>query len=83
MGGDQVLFFESRYTVPIERIDLPIIRSPSVSLRHMIGSAGVDSLPGFVNNLGLRLAGSYFKIDFNIDPESRDTDWSFGLSLGR
>jgi hypothetical protein len=83
MGGDQLLFVESRYTIPIERISVPFLGSPSVSLRHMIGSAGVDRLPGFVNNVGLRLAWSLLKADFVIDPETRDTDFSVGLSFAR
>ena len=83
MGGDQLLFFESMYTVPVERISVKFLGSPSVSVRHMIGSAGVDHLPGFVNNVGLRLAWSLFKADFVLDPETRDTDFSVGLSFAR
>lgn len=83
MGGDQLLFVESVYTVPIERISVTFLGSPSVSVRHMIGSAGVDHLPGFVNNVGLRLAWSLLKADFVLDPETRDTDFSIGLSFAR
>jgi len=83
MGGDQLLFLESMYTVPIEQISVKFLGSPSVSLRHMIGAAGVDRLPGFVNNLGLRVSMSIFKVDYVIDPETSDTDFSFGLSFAR
>ena len=83
MGGGQLVFLESRYSIPIERIAIPLLGSPTVSLRHMIGSAGPDHLPGFVNNVGIRLALSLLKADFTIDPESRDTDLSIGLSFGR
>jgi hypothetical protein len=83
MGGDQLLFFESRYTIPIEQVSIPFLGSPSVSLRHMIGSAGVDRLPGFVNNVGVRVAWSFLKADFVLDPETRDTDFSVGLSFAR
>jgi hypothetical protein len=83
MGGGQLVFLESRYTIPITQIAIPLLGSPTVSLRHMIGSAGVDKLPGFVNNVGVRLAMSLLKADFTIDPESRDTDFSIGLSFGR
>jgi hypothetical protein len=83
MGGDQLLFFESMYTVPIEQISVTFVGSPSVSLRHMIGSAGIDRLPGFVNNVGIRLAWSLLKADFVLDPETRDTDFSVGLSFAR
>ncbi len=83
MGGDQLLFFESMYTIPIDRISVKFIGSPSIAVRHMIGSAGVDRLPGFVNNVGLRLSWSLFKVDYVMDPESRDTDFSVGLSFAR
>jgi hypothetical protein len=83
MGGDELLFLESRYTVPIERVSIPFLGSPSVSLRHMIGSAGVDRLPQFVNNVGVRVTWSLLKADFVIDPETKDTDFSIGLSFAR
>ena len=83
MGGDQLLFFESMYTIPIDRISVKFVGSPSVSVRHMIGAAGVDRLPGFVNNVGLRLTWSLLKADFVIEPETRDTDFSVGLSFAR
>lgn len=83
MGGDQLLFVESMYTVPIERISVKFLGSPSVSVRHMIGSAGVDRLPGFVNNVGLRVAMSILKVDYVIDPESGDTSFSFGVTFAR
>jgi hypothetical protein len=83
MGGDQLLFLESRYTVPIERVTVKFLGSPSVAVRHMIGAAGVDRLPGFVNNFGVRLAISLLRADFIIDPETRDTDISVGVTFGR
>jgi hypothetical protein len=83
MGGDQVVFLESRYMIPIEAIALPVLGSPTVSLRHMMGAAGVDRLPGFVNNVGVRIAMSLVKADFTIDPESGDSKISVGLSFGR
>ena len=83
MGGDQLLFAESRYSIPIERVAIKFLGSPTFMIRHMIGSAGVDRLPGFVNNVGARISLSIFKVDYVIDPETRDTDFSFGLSFAR
>jgi len=83
MGGDELLFAESMYTIPVERISVPFLGSPAVSVRHMIGSAGVDHLPGFVNNVGLRVTWSLLKADFTLDPETSDTDFSIGLSFAR
>ena len=83
MGGDQLLFVESRYSIPVEQLSIKFLGSPTFMVRHMIGSAGVERLPGFVNNIGARVTLSLFKIDWVIDPETRDTDFSFGLSFAR
>ena len=82
-GGDQLLFFESRYSIPIERIRIPVVGSPVIMLRHMIGMAGVDSLPPFEQNLGVRVRVGPIRVDFAIDPASRDTKLSAGLALVR
>jgi hypothetical protein len=82
-GGDRLLFFESRSSIPIERIQIPIAGSPVIMLRHMIGMAGVDSLPPFEQNLGVRLRVGPIKVDFTVDPASGDSKVSAGLSLVR
>ncbi|HJU68150.1 MAG TPA: hypothetical protein VJ650_07845 [Gemmatimonadaceae bacterium] len=82
-GGDRLLFFESRYSIPIERIQLPIVGSPVIMFRHMIGMAGVDSLPPFEQNIGVRLRVGPLKVDWTIDPVSRDSKFSAGLALVR
>jgi hypothetical protein len=82
-GGDHLLFFESRYSIPIERIQIPIAGSPVIMLRHMIGMAGVDSLPPFEQNIGVRLRVGPIRVDWTIDPVSRDSKFSAGLALVR
>lgn len=82
-GGDHLLFFESRYSIPIERIKIPIVGAPVVMLRHMIGMAGVDSLPPLEQNVGVRLRVGPLKVDWTIDPGSRDSKVSVGLALVR
>ena len=82
-GGDRLLFFESRYSIPIERIKIPIAGSPVITLRHMIGMAGIDSLPPFEQNLGVRLRVGPIKVDWTIEPVSSESKFSVGLSLFR
>lgn len=82
-GGDQLLFFESRYSIPIERIRIPIAGSPVIMLRHMIGMAGIDSLSSFEQNLAVRVRVGPIRVDWAIDPVSRDTKLSAGLALVR
>jgi hypothetical protein len=79
--GDQLFFAESRYTVPINAISLPFVGSPAVTLRHLIGSAGIDALPRFEQNLGLRLELFPLRLDFFIDPRTRETHFSVSPAL--
>jgi hypothetical protein len=81
MGGDRLLFVESRYAVPVEALRLPLVGPPTIMLRHMLGAAGVGRLPALEQNVGLRLALSFLKADFTLDPASGDTDLSLGLSV--
>lgn len=82
-GGDRLLFFESRYAIPIDRIQIPVVGSPVIMFRHMIGMAGIDSLPPFEQNIGVRLLVGLIKVDWTIDPVSRDSKFSAGLALVR
>ncbi len=82
-GGDQLLYFDARYNVPILAAQLPFVGPPVVSLRYMIGSAGVGSLPSFEQNVGVRLAVRPLRVDFTIEPNSGDTHFGFGLVMMR
>jgi hypothetical protein len=45
--------------------------------------AGIDSLPPFEQNIGVRLRVGPIKLDWTIDPVSRDSKFSAGLALVR
>lgn len=83
LGGDQLAYVETNYTVPIDRLTLPYLGAPSLTLRHMMGSAGVGSLPGFEQNLALRAALSVLRIDFIYDVTRHKTGTGIGLSMTR
>jgi hypothetical protein len=70
-GGDQLVYVDNRYTVPIDRLRLPFVGPPSVTLRHMIGAAGVQRLPAFRQNLGLALSVGPAGIQYTIDPSGQ------------
>jgi hypothetical protein len=82
-GGDELVFGEGRYIIPVERITVPYLGSPRVELRYMIGSAGVRTLPALEQNLGLRLALMPLKLDWTLEPISGDSEVSVGLTIGR
>jgi hypothetical protein len=81
-GGDQLLWLENRYTVPISAVRLPFVGSPSVTLRHIVGGAGVDRLPGLTQNVGVRLTLGGVRVDYVLDPaEPSRHELAFGFGL--
>lgn len=83
LGGDQLLFLEGTYLVPLPRPDLPLLGPPTVGLRYAVGSAGVDRLPDFVQNVGLRLILGPVRLDVLVDPASGDRAIGLGYALFR
>jgi hypothetical protein len=85
MGGDRLAYVESRYNIPIDRVQIPFAGSPIFTLRHVIGSAGVGRLPTFVQNVGARLQVAVLRLDYTIDPASRKGafDVSFAVPFGQ
>jgi hypothetical protein len=82
-GGDQLLHLDSRYEIPIPRLKIPFVGSPTVSLRHRIGSAGVQRLPRFVQNVGPLVTLSFLRLEYAIDPATSDSRLNVGLSFAR
>jgi hypothetical protein len=83
IGGDNLLFIESRYEIPVPVIQLPFIGSPSVTFRHIVGAAGVQRLPDFTQIVGLRLSVPFARVQYLIDTGTRKAKLSAGLSLSR
>ena len=83
MGGDQLLHIDSRYEIPLPRLTLPFLGAPTVSIRHRIGSAGVGRLPRFVQNVGPLVTLSFVRLEYTIDPATRDSRFKVGLSFAR
>lgn len=80
LGGEQLLFIESAYNIPITPLHVPILGPPVLSLRHAIGAAGVGQLPKFEQNLIARIALGVVFAEYAIDPATRDDAFSLGLS---
>lgn len=82
-GGDELFFAEGRYIIPIDRVRIRFLGSPTVTLRYITGAAGVGKLPTLEQNVGARFAISFLRIDYLIDPASKRTNFSVGLSVFR
>jgi hypothetical protein len=81
MGGDQLLFGELRYTVPVPGVRLPLVGAPLISARWIAGTAGVRSLPAPTHNVGLRLALGFVRVEYLLDPTGKGRR-AFGVGLG-
>ena len=75
--------YEGRYIIPIDHFRIKYVGSPTLTLRYITGSAGVGKLPALEQNVGARLALSFLRVDYLIDPASRRSNFSVGLSVFR
>lgn len=82
-GGDELFHLDSRYEIPLPRLAVPFLGAPTVGIRHRLGSAGVQKLPRFVQNVGPVLTWSFLKFEYAIDPATSDSNVGFGLSFVR
>ena len=83
LGGDQLVFVDSRYDIPIQRIKIPFAGSPMVTLRHRAGSAGVQRLPRLIQNVGVMATLSLLRVEYAVDPASRKQSIHASLSIAR
>ncbi len=83
-GGAQLVFVESRYSIPIDRIQLPVVGAPVVTLRHLMGAAGPQSLPSLEQEIGVSLGLSALHLDVTTDVSGRrGSKVGVGISLSR
>lgn len=89
LGGDRMFFAAAEYHIPLSRPLLPFVGTPVISARYAAGSAGVDSLPDFIQNIGVGLGVKLVKVEYHIDPNYKKTSFThknaftigFSLSL--
>lgn len=82
-GGDELFFAEGRYIIPVDRVRIRVLGSPTFTLRYMIGGAGIGALPTLEQNVGVRVAISLLRVDYVVDPSSRKSKTTFGLTFFR
>ena len=83
LGGDQLLHIDNRYEIPIPRVTLPFVGAPVLTLRHRVGSAGVQRLPRFVQNVGAMATVSFLRLEYAMDPASRKDHISLAVAFAR
>jgi hypothetical protein len=80
LGGDRLAFVESRYSIPFERVLLPVVGSPTVTLRHLVGGAGVGSLGALQQEVGLTLGLGPLELEVTTGASGRHGT-KFGVDL--
>jgi hypothetical protein len=87
MGGTALVYLESRYLIPIEKIQLPFnLGAPSLTLRDAFGSAGVGSLPDFQHEvgIGIGLGLDILRLEYTrAVAGKRGSEFGVGISLPR
>jgi hypothetical protein len=83
-GGDELLFLESRYELPVTAVVLPVVGSPTLFVRHLLGAAGVGTLPSLEQEIGVGVGLSFVRFDVTFDASGeRDARFGVGLTVAR
>jgi hypothetical protein len=83
LGGTELLFVESRYMIPLEKLVLPVIGSPVLTLRHLMGGAGIGSLGEFQQEVGAGIGFRVVRLDYTVGAGGRaGHEFGLGISLG-
>lgn len=82
-GGDQLVYLEGHYNLPITSREIPLLGPPTIALHDAIGGAGVGSIKTLHQNIGARLSFGPIYIGFVMDPATRHWNFDGGFSLLR
>ncbi|MFI5228043.1 MAG: hypothetical protein ACHQWU_03170 [Gemmatimonadales bacterium] len=83
LGGDELVYVDGEYDIPLGRVSLPLVGSPVVTLRDAIGGAGVRALPALDQALGVRISLSYLYVEALVDPAARRGILGLGFSASQ
>ena len=83
--GDRVAFLESKYSIPINAIRLPLLRSPRLEFIHVIGMAWLFAVsPDFEQNVGARVQFPFVFARFMVNPaDTHNNKFSVGVTVPR
>lgn len=82
-GGGELLLVDQRYSIPLPRIVLGFMGSPTLQLRHRLGSAGVSALPALEQMIGVGVSLTVIRGELRLDPASGRTKFALGFTFAR
>jgi hypothetical protein len=77
-GGDELLYVETAYAVPLRFVSFPVVGPPTIGLLYAVGGAGIHRLPNLTQNIGFRVELLALRVDLVIDPVTRRRAISWG-----
>jgi hypothetical protein len=82
-GGTELFFLETRYLFEFKKITLPLVGSPVLTIRHLLGSAGVGALPDLEQEIGFGVGLAALRLDVTRDVSNGlGTKVNLGVSFG-
>jgi hypothetical protein len=81
LGGDQLVYIDAHYAIPIRRWTIRGLGSPLFELREALGGAVFQEFPQLEQLSGVRVALSYLYAEALVDPVRRTSRFSAGISL--
>ena len=82
-GGGELLLIDQRYSIPLPRITLGFMGSPTLQLRHRLGSAGATALPALEQMIGVGVSLTVIRGELRLDPASGRTKFGVGFTFAR
>jgi hypothetical protein len=83
-GGDQLVFVESRYRIGVAKVVVPKLGSPTLHVRHLMGAAGVGSLPKLEQEIGFGVGISVVGFEATFDAAGkRDARYGVFVAMGQ
>jgi hypothetical protein len=87
LRGDNVLFLQSTYAIPLPYLTLPFVGIPELAAQHAVGTAWVSKAPAprWQQNLALGVRFSVADLFVYVDPAADEPDphFSVGFHLPR
>jgi hypothetical protein len=89
-GGGELLLVDQRYSIPLPRYTFGFMGSPTLQLRHRLGSAGQEGpapwqqgLPPLEQMIGVGVSLTVIRGEVRLDPASGRTQFALGFTFAR